>query len=205
MRSAVLLPFVHLAVAQTFPAKADGTFAGGIFSISLTDLGSAVAKQASLFGSGTGKESPKGKVTAKTGGTGQYTAQYLTDPSLPNHVVYAPKTPPAVKMPVVVWGNGGCGFDGTGFSNFLTEIASHGYLVVADGPPGGLMGRQSKVQDMRDSVDWVGKGGASKYGQIDTTKIIAAGQSCGGLEAYSMTYRKYLTEEGPYTRLTKIR
>jgi dienelactone hydrolase len=31
-----------------------------------------------------------------------------------------------------------------------------------------------------------GKG--AKYGNIDTTKIAAAGQSCGGLEAYSASY-----------------
>ncbi|KAF2666245.1 hypothetical protein BT63DRAFT_447997 [Microthyrium microscopicum] len=190
MRSALLLPLAQLAAAQTFPAKADGDVAGGIFSISLPDLGARIAKDgAAMFGSGHGKESPAAKTTVKTGGTGPYIAQYQTDPTIPSHVVYAPKTPPPIPMPVIVWGNGGCQFDGTAFSNFLTEIASHGYLVVADGPPGGtFLKGQSKVQDMRDSVDWVEKGGAAKYGQIDTKKIIAAGQSCGGLEAYSMTY-----------------
>jgi dienelactone hydrolase len=44
------------------------------------------------------------------------------------------------------------------------------------------------VQMLTDSVDWVTKGGASKYGDIDTSKIAAAGQSCGGLEAYSASY-----------------
>jgi hypothetical protein len=81
---------------------------------------------------------------------------------------------------------------GTMFADFLTEIASHGYLVVANGDPsrvpglaGGVLSLaagMTKPQMLTDSVDWVTKGGASKYGDIDTTKIAAAGQSCGGLE-----------------------
>jgi dienelactone hydrolase len=47
---------------------------------------------------------------------------------------------------------------------------------------------QSKASMLTDSVDWVTKGGAAKYGNIDTTKIAAAGQSCGGLEAFSASY-----------------
>jgi hypothetical protein len=91
------------------------------------------------------------------------------------------------------------------FPDFLTEIASYGYLIVANGPPGNSSGSSlgsnplagllsaagsgmSKVQYITDSVDWVTKGGAAKYGNIDTTKIAAAGQSCGGLEAYSASY-----------------
>jgi hypothetical protein len=43
------------------------------------------------------------------GGSGPYKAGYTTDPSLPKHTIFAPKVaPPAgVKMPVIVWGNGG--------------------------------------------------------------------------------------------------
>jgi dienelactone hydrolase len=47
---------------------------------------------------------------------------------------------------------------------------------------------QTKVQDLTDSIDWVFKGNANKYGDIDTTKIAVAGQSCGGLKAYSTSY-----------------
>jgi hypothetical protein len=32
-------------------------------------------------------------------------------------------------------------------------------------------------------------GNAAKYGNIDTTKIAAMGQSCGGLEAYTASYK----------------
>jgi hypothetical protein len=41
---------------------------------------------------------------------------------------------------------------------------------------------------MADSVNWALKGGANKYGPIDTDKIVTAGHSCGGLEAMSIAY-----------------
>jgi hypothetical protein len=268
-----------------------------------------------------------------TPGTGPYPAYRFVDPTLKNHTIYAPKTPPkGVKLPVLIFGNGGCGNSGSGFTNLLTEIASYGYIAIANGPPanntmakgmggmpkfpmgagmptsvpkgvfpkgvfpkggfpkgvvpsgalpsgfpkyplpsgfpkgalpsgfkfpngaarptgfkfpagvkmptgfkyptgvamptgfkyptgvvmptvfpklpagmamptgfkfpagvamptafpnlpggGGMMGASS-VSQMTDAVDWVMKGGASKYGDIDTTKIAASGQSCGGLQ-----------------------
>jgi hypothetical protein len=49
-------------------------------------------------------------------------------------------------------------------------------------------GGMSKVQDMLDAIDWVVKGNADKYGNIDKDTFITAGSSCGGLEAYSAAY-----------------
>jgi hypothetical protein len=200
---------VGLTSAQkgALPAKGDADIAGGIFSISLTELAGELAKDSSKF-FGSGSESPKGAkqgAITTTGGTGPYPAKFITDPSLPKHTIYVPKTlpPDNEKFPVIAWGNGACGTDGTGFANFLTEIASYGYIVIADGAPGGSgsaskggligslgggSGGQSKVSDMRDSIDWALAGKAAKYAAIDTTKVATAGQSCGGLEAYSTSY-----------------
>jgi hypothetical protein len=47
---------------------------------------------------------------------------------------------------------------------------------------------QSNAKQMTQSVDWVMRGGASKYGDIETAKIAVAGQSCGGLEAYQASH-----------------
>jgi hypothetical protein len=45
-----------------------------------------------------------------SGGSGPYKAHYFTDPSLPNHTIYAPKVPvTGRKMPLIAWANGGCG------------------------------------------------------------------------------------------------
>jgi hypothetical protein len=171
-----------------FPATGDDTIAGGIFCISLPDLAAYLQKTGNNPGA-TGPESPQGN-GAVTAGSGPYPAQMTTDPSLPNHTIFAPKSPPPsnVKLPFISWGNGGCSTTGSTYRNFLTEIASYGYVISADGPPNGNGGAQSRVQDSRDSIDWAIKGGASKYGTIDLDNITSAGHSCGGLEAMSVAY-----------------
>jgi len=169
-----------------FPATGDDTIAGGIFCIPIGD----VAKySANTPAGGTGAESPKG-TGAVTSGSGPYPAGMTTDSGLAKHTIYAPKIPPTnVSLPFISWGNGACMTDGSQYRNLLTEIASYGYVIAADGPStGSSSGAQSKVQDSRDSIDWAIKGGAAKYGKIDTTKIASAGHSCGGLEAMSVAY-----------------
>jgi dienelactone hydrolase len=172
-----------------------------------------------MFGAGEifGSESPKKDVFDDgTPGTGKYPSQRLIDPALDDHTIYAPIVPPSsdVKLPVLIFGNGGCGNTGSAFTNLLTEIASHGYIAIANGAPASLPGqapmaggfnfssiisglfgggkmpvfKSSSVAQMTQAVDWVSKGGANKYGNIDITKIAAGGQSCGGLQAYSASY-----------------
>jgi hypothetical protein len=41
-----------------------------------------------------------------SGGSGPYKAHYVADPGLPDHTIYAPKTPPKEPMPLIVWGEG---------------------------------------------------------------------------------------------------
>lgn len=74
-------------------------------------------------------------------GSGPYKAVMTVDPSLKDQVVYAPASLAQVgvkKLPVVIWGNGSCLFAGNRYRQFLTEVASHGYLVVAGGPLGAI-------------------------------------------------------------------
>ena len=76
------------------------------------------------------------------------------------------------------------------FYNLLVEVASHGYPVIVAGAPGagglGAMlrklggggGAQSKVFDMKDSIDLAPArkaGKATKNGDIDNTKVATAG------------------------------
>ena len=56
-------------------------------------------------------------------------------PSLMTHTVYRPEG--GAKLPIVAWGNGACSNAGLLFSTFLTQVASHGYLVIASGPKDG--------------------------------------------------------------------
>ncbi|KAK0717650.1 hypothetical protein B0T26DRAFT_740940 [Lasiosphaeria miniovina] len=174
-----------------FPATGDDTIAGGIYCIALTDLATYLSKTGNNPGA-TGTESPRGGGASASPGTGPYPAQAFTDPSLPNHTVFAPKTPPPadVSLPAVAWGNGGCGTDPSTHASFLVEIASHGYVIAADGVAGGKTGAsQSMVKDMKASLDWFAQGsGAAKYGNVNASALTAMGHSCGGLESMSSAY-----------------
>jgi hypothetical protein len=201
----LLLSWVQVVLSQKkfvpkpgyFPETGDDTIAGGIFCISLSDLSTYLARNGGMT---PGPEAAKG-TAAPTAGTGPYAAHMFTDPSLPKHTMFAPKTAPNVTMPFIAWANGYCGTNGAGYQNMLLEIASHGYFIVADGAPSSVTGTsslgagfpgmgsgQSKWSDMVASLNWAEKGGANKYGQIDLDKIITAGHSCGGLEAMSVAY-----------------
>jgi len=60
------------------------------------------------------------------------------DPGLATHTIYRPREFGASQHPVLVWGEGGCANNGLMFPEYLSEIASHGFVVIADGPPGSL-------------------------------------------------------------------
>jgi hypothetical protein len=86
------------------------------------------------------------------------------------------------KLPVLVWGNGGCSGDGTSNRNLLENIASYGYLAIASGAPKGTKGTTAAM--MKASIDWaVANAGKGAYANVDASKIMAAGFSCGGVEA----------------------
>ncbi len=99
-------------------------------------------------------------------GSGPYKAVMSVEPGLPAHVVYAPADLSALKarkLPVVIWGNGSCLYAGNRYRSFLTEVASHGYLVVAGGPMGAVeleVGPQSNPAPRQG-----GAGGARAAGQ----------------------------------------
>lgn len=72
-------------------------------------------------------------------GSGPYPAVMEMVPGLPQHTVYRPAdlhAPGLRALPVVAWGNGACVNVGNRFRWFLSEIASHGFVVVAAGPIG---------------------------------------------------------------------
>ncbi|HZL96156.1 MAG TPA: hypothetical protein VFB99_21035 [Vicinamibacterales bacterium] len=67
--------------------------------------------------------------------TGPHAVVIEHDQALATHTIYRPATLGASRHPVMVWGEGGCAKDGLQFPEFLNEIASHGVVVIADGPP----------------------------------------------------------------------
>ncbi len=134
-------------------------------------------------------------------GSGPYAAAIVEgDPGLPDHTIYRPKDlSPFGKsnpMPVLAWGNGACSSSSRMHANFLAEIASHGFLVLALGPyvaesdagRGGMGGMGgTKSAQMLEAIDWAtaenGRSGSKFYGKLDPSKFAVAGMSCGGLQA----------------------
>ncbi|KXJ93682.1 hypothetical protein Micbo1qcDRAFT_201646 [Microdochium bolleyi] len=131
---------------------------------------SGIVALASVLGSALAVTGPYGAANPTTVG------------ALQAHTVYAPSNlSGAGKMPVFIWGNGACSADGTSVRGFLSEIASHGYLVISQGRPGGS---GSSTQDqMRAAIAWAAAGTGGSY-NVNTAQIMTAGFSCGGTEAY---------------------
>ncbi|KIH98270.1 hypothetical protein LP52_13980 [Streptomonospora alba] len=126
-------------------------------------------------------------VPASAAGTGPFNAEYTTTFRLDDHTIYRPANlPEDERLPIVVWGNGACRADGTMFENFLLEIASHGFLVIANGRPGGSGSTDSDM--LTEAIDWAveedDRWFSSYRGHLDTDAIAVMGQSCGGIEAY---------------------
>lgn len=104
------------------------------------------------------------------------------------------------KLPVVVWGNGGCAIDNPRYGGFLETIASHGFLVIttaagnapaaapapapAAGAPGAAPRRSATAESLKAGIDWAEKenarAGSPLAGKIDTSQVAVMGQSCGG-------------------------
>jgi len=127
------------------------------------------------------------------GGTGAYSAIMYTDCSLLTHTLFRPKDLSAFgeknKLPIIAWGNGACANSPSGHINFLSEVASHGFLVIAIGPmpqEGQSGGGQTTSSQMLDAINWAIAQNSNKasefYNKIDISKIAVSGMSCGGLQ-----------------------
>jgi dienelactone hydrolase len=75
----------------------------------------------------------------------------------------------------------------------LIELASHGYVVLANGTPGtpgspGAGGKSTSAAMLTTAMNWVRDGkDKGKYGTIDKDRVVAAGQSCGGGQAMAVS------------------
>jgi hypothetical protein len=67
--------------------------------------------------------------------TGPFAIVVEHDPKLATHTIYRPRELSLDEHPVLVWGEGACAKNGLLFPEYLSEIASHGFVVMADGPP----------------------------------------------------------------------
>ena len=128
------------------------------------------------------------------GGTGAYKAIMKEETTLPEHTVFVPQDLSAFggkkQLPVLVWGNGACANSPWEHMNFLNEIASQGYIVLATGiipmTDEGYRGPMSRTEQQIESIDWIIKQNADPaspyYNKVDVKNICVAGMSCGGLQ-----------------------
>ncbi|MEZ5167776.1 MAG: hypothetical protein R2695_15305 [Acidimicrobiales bacterium] len=114
---------------------------------------------------------------------------------LPRHNVYRPSDLSSLDrpMPVIVWGNGGCvRHDGT-WRPMLERWAAAGFLVITvaaaeppvEGEPGAM--EPHTAADQAAGIDWAiaadTRSGDPLEGRVDVSRIVAAGNSCGGITA----------------------
>jgi dienelactone hydrolase len=146
---------------------------------------------------------------------GPYAVTIESDASLPTHTIYRPADlkpfTGGKRLPIVSWGNGACSNAGLLFKIFLTQIASHGYMVIsigpkdaplpafatgartADAPPAQQNIPPAMTHDAQliDAIDWALKEntrkGSALYGHLNEKKIAVMGQSCGGLQAIAVS------------------
>ena len=141
-------------------------------------------------------------VTIGDGGTGRYKAILMGEPSLPTHAIYRPRDlrPFGGRnlLPIVAFGNGGCRNTSGEFRNFLSELASQGFLVVAIGPAGNavVMGSEERTNttaasQLLDAVTWAtaenARAGSAYFQKLDVTKVAVSGQSCGASQAIEVS------------------
>lgn len=138
-------------------------------------------------------------------------AEYL--PAMPDHTFYHPAVMPKERLPIVLWGNGGCADNSLSAAQFLREVSSHGYFIVVPGPPRSERALSAPVrmteplavdpdrsaqiakrgpdatspEQILAGLDWVTKQNADPkspwFGKLDPARVAVMGHSCGGLQS----------------------
>ncbi|WP_207420662.1 alpha/beta hydrolase family protein [Desertivirga brevis] len=140
-----------------------------------------------------GSDNPTAARVVEDGGTGPYSAIMISENSLQSHTVFRPKNLSAFggknKLPIIAWGNGACANSPWEHVNFLSEVSSHGFLVIAIGPmpkEGEKGSGKSTSSQLTDAIDWAISQNSDRkspyFNKIDINKVAVSGMSCGGLQ-----------------------
>jgi hypothetical protein len=107
--------------------------------------------------------------------------------------VYRPENLADVEgpLPVIAWANGGCYRSDFTWEPLFERWAAGGFVVLAltEHPEQGAM-VQTSIADQAGLIDWAFAQAESKdspyAGKLDTDRIVAAGNSCGGVTALGL-------------------
>ncbi len=140
-------------------------------------------------------------VVVEEGGTGPHKAIASEEKTLPGMTLFRPRDLSPFSgdhaLPVLLWGNGACANTAQEHKNFLNELASQGYMVIAIGLLDQLETRNERSRlptrsaQLLEALDWIisqqTTSGSPYAGKIATDKIAAMGMSCGGLQAIEIS------------------
>jgi dienelactone hydrolase len=147
---------------------------------------------------------------ADPSGSGAEPAIAYSAESLPTHTIYRPENLRGT-YPVVLWGNGSCVNSNFSYREFLAEVASHGFIVLAIGPHvDSPAPRQQRSADpaewppfdthysqMLDALDWIAAENSRQdspfYDKVAVDKVAAMGHSCGGLQTVKVSVDPRIT------------
>jgi dienelactone hydrolase len=136
-------------------------------------------------------------------GTGPYRVARLIEPDFPEYTVYRPADMRrAGSLPLIAFANGACRNTSTEYAGFLSELASHGYMIIAVGrddqpfdlgpnaPKTAPDGRLLQVIDEKvliAAVDWAiarnADASSAYHRRLRADRIAYMGHSCGGMQA----------------------
>ena len=133
------------------------------------------------------------------GGTGPYKAIVASESELPDYVIYRPinvqqAAKAAGQLPLIVFANGACSDSSLEYERMLTEIASHGYLIMTLGPIQHVAHdrpmKQSTNEQMPRAIDWMTaqnkRTDSDYFNAVELAHIAYAGHSCGGAQLLDM-------------------
>ncbi len=147
------------------------------------------------------KAAQAAEVIIEDGGTGPYSAIATEEASLAGMTIFRPRdlSPfgESQQLPILLWGNGACANTTQEHKNFLSEIASHGYVVLAIGLLDQIEERdatsrqRTQASQLLAALDWIlaenERSDSQFAGKVATEKVAAMGMSCGGLQAIEIS------------------
>jgi hypothetical protein len=135
--------------------------------------------------------------------SGPYKVVVEEDPTMPNTTTAHPDlTNLDIKLPIIAWVNGGCMNCSLLYMEFLSEIASHGFMMVVDGTPidrenpcnstniftSGAVPQGQNGETHKKQITWAiaenERPCSQYYHKLDTKKVATMGQSCGGMSTW---------------------